>query len=310
MLKIKELSKKTADKTVVDNFNLFMPAAGISAIVGKEGSGKTSAVRMIAGIMKKTSGKVLWNDVALEKSDCKLSYLPQICEIYPTADLLSQLFYFAALKGVGKAEAKQRIFSLSEEFGILHILYPEKNAVNSHQSRHSRFEELDNDEKFKILLAVTVLNDPDLIILDEPSATLSNDGKRFLKNYLKKQVRFGKYIIIATRDISFADSVCTDVAVLRKSKTILSGNLNDLKKSVGKIRLTIETDSDISDIAEKFGAEHLGAFENEYEMILNDENEAENLLIKVIASGITVHRYETRGLALDKIIRLRCGEEI
>ncbi len=308
MLKIKDLSKKSGGKTIVDNLNIYLPQPSIWAIVGKSDYAKTSVARMIAGIMKPDSGAVFWNDTPLNADGCRVGYLPKICGLYEKIDILTQLKFFAELKGLPKAKIAERLRFLAEETKITDIIFPENGSSKGGVNRTPFFEELENDEKFRIMLAVAMLDDPDLIILDEPTETLTEKGKLFLKKLLKKQKQFGKYIVFTTADSDFADSLCTDITVVRKSKTVLSGNLEDIKKSAQKIHLTIETDGDISEIAEDFSPEQINIEESKAELILGNENEAENLLVKIIAAGITVRRYEVTDLSLREIIKIRCGD--
>lgn len=308
MLKIKDLSKKSGGKTIVDNLSVYLPQPSIWAIAGKSDFAKTSVARMIAGIMKPDFGTVLWNDAPLADSGCRVGYLPRICGLYEKTDILSQLNYFAELKGLPKKKAAQRLRSLADETKIADIIFPENDSLKNGRSRTPFFEELESDEKFRIMLAVTMLDDPDLIILDEPTETLTENGKLFLKKFLKKQKQLGKYVVFTTADADFADTLCTDITVIRKSKTVLSGNSEDIKKSAQKIHLTIETDEDISEIAKEFFPEQINVEEEKTEMILGSENEAQSLLVKAIADGITVRRYEVKDLSLREIINIRCGD--
>lgn len=106
---VSNLSKKYGSKTVLDRLSFEMPKSGVYALLGTNGAGKTTAIRMMLGMLAKDSGEVLWNGKPLDTATCNVGYLAEERGLYPKYPLMDQLIYFAGLRGVPKAEAKKRI---------------------------------------------------------------------------------------------------------------------------------------------------------------------------------------------------------
>lgn len=127
-LVVRNLSKKYGDKTVVDNLNFEMARPGVFALLGTNGAGKTTSIRMMLNMLSRDSGEVLWNGKPLDTSVCNVGYLAEERGLYPKYTLMDQLIYFAALRGILKAEAKKRIRYWAERLEVEEYLYPDGGA--------------------------------------------------------------------------------------------------------------------------------------------------------------------------------------
>ena len=224
---------------------------------------------MILGILAKDGGEVLWNGSPIDTSVCNVGYLAEERGLYPKYDLMDQLIYFATLRGMSKSKAKERISGLARRLDVEEYLYPKAAAASPLQSpeqqgiragRASRAksqkplkaDQLSKGNQQKIQLLVALISDPDLIILDEPFSGL-DPQYRHLQIDNPRGDRRGKHI--SSRAIRWLlEEFCTDITILDKSKAVLQGNLNSIKKSYGRVKLTLKTEQDITEYIRQVGS--------------------------------------------------------
>ena len=132
---VSNLSKKYGSKTVLDRLSFEMSKSGVYALLGTNGAGKTTAIRMMLGMLAKDSGEVLWNGKPLDTATCNVGYLAEERGLYPKYPLMDQLIYFAGLRGVPKAEAKKRIRYWAERLQVEEYLYPGKSVAPAGKGR-------------------------------------------------------------------------------------------------------------------------------------------------------------------------------
>ena len=128
-LQVSHLHKKYGTKVVVEDLSFSMEDTGVYALLGTNGAGKTTSIRMMLGMLAKDGGEVLWNGKPLTTDSCNIGYLAEERGLYPKYGLMDQLLYFASLRGVGRDEAKKRIRSLAERLEVEEYLYPNQPAA-------------------------------------------------------------------------------------------------------------------------------------------------------------------------------------
>lgn len=127
-LTVKDLTKRYGDRTVVDRLSFEMPGPGVYALLGTNGAGKTTSIRMMLNMLSRDGGEVLWNGEPLDISRCNVGYLAEERGLYPKYALMDQLLYFAALRDVPRAEAKRRIRYWAQRLEVEEYLYPSAPA--------------------------------------------------------------------------------------------------------------------------------------------------------------------------------------
>ncbi len=323
-LTVSNLSKKYGTKTVVDNLSFEMKKPGVYALLGTNGAGKTTAIRMMLGMLSRDSGEVLWNGAPLDTATCNVGYLAEERGLYPKYTLLDQLIYFAELRGVDRAEARRRIRYWSERLEVDEYLYPTKTVRRRSFMGMSggmqdggqtvitlpskKADQLSKGNQQKIQLMTALLPDPELIILDEPLSGLDPVNTDLFKSIIRDEIAKGKYLIMSSHQMPTVEEFCTDITILDRSKTILQGNLNDIKKSYGRVNLSLKTERDISEYIKASGASLRNQKEFEYDIKVSGEDEANRLLGLLIANGITVIRFDLREPSLHEIFVEKVGE--
>ena len=314
---VSNLHKKYGTKTVVEDLSFSMDRPGVYALLGTNGAGKTTSIRMMLGMLKKDGGEVLWNGGELTTETCNIGYLAEERGLYPKYGLMDQLLYFASLRGVPKEEAKQRIASLAARLDVREYLYPGFGAPAQKRSgglmmpkkeKPKLADQLSKGNQQKIQFMTALLSDPELIVLDEPLSGLDPVNTDLIRDVIREEIAKGKYLIMSSHQMATVEEFCTDITILDRSKTVLQGNLNEIKKSRGRVHLHLKCERDAADYIRQAGAEILSEKECEYQIRVTGEEQANRLLSALIADGIPVITFDLREPSLHEIFVETVGE--
>ena len=298
-LEVKNLTKHYGEKLVVDALSFEMPGPGVYALLGTNGAGKTTSIRMMLGMLERDCGSVLWNGAELSAENCNVGYLAEERGLYPKYSLMDQLMYFAELRGVKRSAAQNRIREYAEKLVVEEYLYPKKPARG--RAKPMKADQLSKGNQQKIQLMAALISDPELIILDEPLSGLDPVNADIFKNLIRDQIAGGKYIIMSSHQMATVEEFCTDITILDRSHTVLQGNLNSIKKSYGRVNLRLKVERDVTDIINSTGADVISEKEFEYEVKVRSEAQANEILKKLIDAGIPVIAFELREPSLHEI---------
>lgn len=224
-LEIRQISKHYKDKKAVDNVSLTL-TPGVWGLLGANGAGKTSLMRMIAGIVKPTSGDILYDGLPIqilkEKYREIFGYLPQEFGFYPEFTVKSYLEYVAVLKGMSKRESRQKIRELLEHLTLSDV---ENKKINK----------LSGGMKRRVGIAQALLNDPKVLILDEPTSGLDPGERIRLRNLLSGFAQ-DRIVLISTHIVSDVEYIANENAVMKDGKIIETGTTEELIRLVnGKV---------------------------------------------------------------------------
>ena len=294
-LKVENVKKSFSGKLVVDHISLEMDKPGVFGLLGTNGAGKTTTIRMILGIIKKDAGIISWNGKEVSRKNVIFGYLPEERGIYPKTKIYDQLMYFARLKGMNKKEADK---------AILH--WVKKLEVEEYLNMPA--EKLSKGNQQKIQFITAIMHDPELIILDEPFSGLDPVNTELLKSIIIELVEQGKYIIMSSHQMTSIEEFCTDVLILNKGKTVLKGNLLDIKNSYSSNKVEIEAVQNIKNILEKSGKEILLHSENHYEVQIKSDEEGYELYKILADNEIRVNKFELKKPSLHDIFIEKVGE--
>ena len=327
-LVVKDLFKKYGDRVVVDHISFEMPGPGVYALLGSNGAGKSTTIRMTLGMLERTGGEVTWNDGPLNFDTCNIGYLAEERGLYPKYTLMDQIRYFGELRGVTGKTLTDRIAYLAERLKVEEYLYPEKaaeiyarEAARNHpeEAASSAFtkkkmkpktaDQLSKGNQQKIQFLIALLSDPQLIVLDEPFSGLDPVNADILKEVVREQIAAGKYIIMSSHQMEVVEEFCTDITILHRSKVVLSGNLNDIKKSFGRVNLILKVDRDVNEDIKAVGAEVITEKEHEYRIRVTGDEQANQLLKRLIEKNIPVIKFDLSELSLHEIFVREVGEE-
>ena len=305
-LEVKNLSKKYGEKTVVDNLSFEIREPGVYALLGTNGAGKTTSIRMMLGMLAHDSGEVLWKGKPLDAVNCNVGYLAEERGLYPKYSLMDQLLYFSGLRGVSKSDAQKRIKYWAERFEVGEYIYPGKTSRGK-TLPPKKPEQLSKGNQQKIQLISALLSDPELLILDEPLSGLDPVNTDLFKSVIHEQIAKEKFLIMSSHQMPTIEEFCSDITILSKSKTVLQGNLNEIKKSYGRVNLFIKCEGDILSLAEECGIQLISHKDTEYHFKVTGDDQANSLLTKMIERKILIIRFELREPSLHEIFVEKVG---
>lgn len=304
---VRELYKKYGEKVVVDHLSFSMDGPGVYALLGTNGAGKTTSIRMILNMLAKDGGTVEWNGGPLTLQNCNVGYLAEERGLYPKNTLMDQLLYFASLRGVSRTEAKKRIQYWGERLEATEYLYPPQGARGK-AAKPKKADQLSKGNQQKIQLMLALLSDPELLILDEPLSGLDPVNTDLFKSIIHEEIGKGKYLIMSSHQMATIEEFCTDLTILNRSKTVLQGNLAEIKKGYGRINLFVKAEQDLRALIEGAGVKILSDVGFSYQCRVTGEEQANALLKTIVDKGITLITFELREPSLHEIFVEKVGD--
>ena len=293
-LKLENVSKKFVGKQAVDNISFEVDKPGVFGLLGTNGAGKTTTIRMLLGIIKKDTGEITWNGKKVERKSVNFGYLPEERGVYPKTKIYDQLMYFAKLKGMNQKDADTAIKKWAKVLKVEeYIPMPAEKLSKGNQQ--------------KIQFMTAIIHDPELIVLDEPFSGLDPVNSEILKNVIIDLVKEGKYIIMSSHQMASIEEFCTDILILNKGKTVLKGNLKEIKEGYKANRLELSADKNIDEYIKEFGMEIEFSKNNEYSIKIDSEEKAHQLLERLVTNHIEVDKFEIKKPTLNDIFIEKVG---
>ena len=295
-LKVQNVSKTFGEKLAVDNISLEITEPGVFGLLGTNGAGKSTTIRMILGIIKKDSGNITWNGKEVERKYVNFGYLPEERGIYPKVKICDQLMYLAKLKGMKKKEAEE-----SMNFWL--------NRLEVEEYRNLPAEKLSKGNQQKIQFITSVIHNPELLVIDEPFSGLDPINTELLKSAILELVEKGTYIIMSSHQMASIEEFCKDILILNRGKTILKGNLKEIKEGYPANKIELITKKNVSSIIKEVGLKIIKELNNQYEISINEESEAQRLLKELISRNIIVEKIEIKKPSLNDIFIEKVGDK-
>lgn len=209
------------DKKVIDNLSFEVLKGEVFGFLGSNGSGKTTTLRALLGLYQPTGGKLLINGAPYKvDGDVSLGYLPEERGLYKKEKVLDVMMYFGELKGMTRVDAKQ--FSLE---------YLER--VKLADKANVRLDKLSGGQQQKVQLGVTIMNTPELLILDEPTKGFDPVNRRLLMNIIEERKRAGATIVFVSHHMEEVERLCSRAILLKDGKSEAYGTIDEIKKQFG-----------------------------------------------------------------------------
>ena len=224
MIQLVDVTKRYDDTIVVDRLNVEISPGEIVGLIGHNGAGKSTTLKMIAGLVEPTSGhvQVMGHDMQRESIKVKqrIGYLPEESSLYEAMTARQYLLFFSELYRMPRHKALQRIDQLLDSLEL-----NDKNKLTG---------EFSKGMKRKTAIARTLLHDPDLLILDEPNSGLDPLTSFFIIDYLKTLRREGKTIILSAHNLFHVETICDRVGIIKNGKLLIFDNMDVIRSRLGK----------------------------------------------------------------------------
>lgn len=287
-LKVQNVSKSYGAFKAVDNLSFEFNGSGVFALLGTNGAGKTTSIRIILGMLSKDSGEITWKGEPIKPAQGGIGYLAEDRGLYPKIDIITQMYFFASLKGLKKSRSKKEI---DYWFGRLGI----------DEYRTKKADQLSKGNQQKVQLAAALIGDPELIVLDEPLSGLDPVNADLFKSVIREEISKGKYIIMSSHQMNIIEEFCDDIVIMNRGRTVLQGNLNQIKRAEGRVNLLVKADGDFLGLASQCGLTMKENTPNGVCFTVREEKQAHLLMQKMLEAGVPPIKFELREPTLNEI---------
>lgn len=229
VFEIKEVCKSFSGREILHHISFTVTSGKAMGFLGRNGAGKSTTIRCLMDVFKQDSGEFLMDGKPFTPSDHHIGYLPEERGMYAKSKLMDQLVYFARLRGAGKSEAIASASSWIDYF-----------ELSSYKDKP--LETLSKGNQQKIQIAQAFLNDPDILILDEPFSGLDPVNAGIFKQAISDFVRRGKLVIFSSHQMGYDEEICDDITLIHSGNILLSGDLTDIKRKRGENKLLLKVD--------------------------------------------------------------------
>ena len=240
VLELKNIEKSFGEKKVLTEVSFKAEGGKAFGLLGRNGAGKTTSIRILMDVFPANSGEVLIDGKPIDYNKIGIGYLPEERGLYPKKIIIDQLTYFAELKGMSRKEAVNAIDYWLDRLGMA-------------EYRNKKLETLSKGNQQKIQLITALAHNPDIIILDEPFSGLDPVNAMLLKDVVKEQISKGKIVLFSSHQMSYIEEFCDSIAILNNGVVALHGDLHDIKRDYPRDRLVVKTETPDAIIAD-FGA--------------------------------------------------------
>ena len=240
ILELKNIEKSFGEKKVLTGVSFKAEGGKAFGLLGRNGAGKTTSIRILMNVFPANSGEVLIDGQPIDYNKIGIGYLPEERGLYPKKIIIDQLTYFAELKGMSHKAAVQSIDYWLKRLGMT-------------EYRNKKLETLSKGNQQKIQLITALAHDPDIVILDEPFSGLDPVNAMLLKDVVKEQIAKGKIVLFSSHQMSYIEEFCDSIAILNNGVVALHGDLHDIKRDYPRDRLVVKTETPDAIIAD-FGA--------------------------------------------------------
>ena len=285
-VEVNHLYKSYAEVTAVNDLSFTVDPGEILGLIGPNGAGKSTTIKIILDFMKPDSGVVrIFGQPMNEALQDHIGYLPEERGLYKRLTAIELILYLASLKGMDKAKAERKANVLLEQTGMLEY----KKRKNKEMSRG--MGQL-------IQFIVTVIHDPELIILDEPFSGLDPVRTETVQNIIGNLRDEGKAIILSTHQMNKVEELCDRVLMIDKGRTILYGDLMETRAEFRRNSVLVATDGELGDLP---GVVDRKFNKDSVELVLAPDTTPQAMLDRLRDRGITINRFEVSTPSLNEI---------
>ena len=295
ILEVKNLYKSFDTIKAVDDVSFNIKQGSVFGLIGRNGAGKTTTLRMMMNIYTPDSGEILLNGKPIDNEfKTKVGYLPEERGLYKKMTVMDTLLFFADVKGKKGADIKRRANDYLEKFDLA-------------DRKSTKIQDLSKGNQQKIQFIITILHDPEFLVLDEPFTGLDPINTDLLRQIIIDLRDKGKVIIFSTHLMDFAEKMCDYITMIDQGKIILDGNLSEIKAQYAKRNVTLNYEGDISFLKNNPIVESIDDFGNTTGIRLKSASDIQELLKLLVNNNVTVKKFNANDISLHEIFVLLAG---
>jgi ABC-2 type transport system ATP-binding protein len=286
VVEVVHVVKSYADKVAVSGLSFAVDPHEVFGLIGPNGAGKTTTIRMMMDIIQPDSGTVtILGETPREETKARLGYLPEERGLYRKLTVIESIAYLASLKGMTPRSIRERADLLLERTGM-------------RAQKRKRIEELSKGMAQIIQLIVTIIHDPELVILDEPFAGLDPVNAERVKRLLVDLRDQGKAVVLSTHQMNQVEEVCDRILMVDDGRSVLYGDLEEIRARYRGHSVLVETEGEVGAIP---GVLERRPRRNAVELVLEATSSPGDVLAHLVGAGTAVRRFEVATPSLNEI---------
>ena len=228
ILELKNIDKSFGEKEVLKGVSFVAEGGKAFGLLGRNGAGKTTSIRILMNVFPADSGEVLVDGAPIDYNKVGIGYLPEERGLYPKKLIIDQLVYFAELKGMSAKDAVKAVDYWLGRLGMS-------------EYRNKKLDTLSKGNQQKIQLVTALAHNPDIVILDEPFSGLDPVNAMLLKDVVKEQIAKGKIVLFSSHQMSYIEEFCDSIAIINAGKVAISGDLHEIKRTYPRDKIVVST---------------------------------------------------------------------
>lgn len=295
MLKLQNITKYYGDFLAVDNLSFEVKEGEIFGLLGVNGAGKTTTFRMIMGLLEPTKGKITLDEqeINYDITD-KIGFLTEERSLLLKMTVKEQALFYGTLKGMSKDKILQRLDYLLNKFEV-------SNYVDK------KIKELSKGNQQKIQFIMAIINEPKLLILDEPFSGLDPFNVELFKNEIIEMSKKGSMIIFSSHRMEHVELFCKKLVIILKGKTVLEGYLSDIKEQYRKKNIRVKGNVTKDELENIDGVLSVTEYSDEFEVKIKDSSYIEKVF-NVIKNKEGITKFLVEEPSLNEIFVSKVGE--
>lgn len=295
MLKVEGVTKYYGNFLAVDNLSFTVKPGEIFGLIGINGAGKTTTFRMIMGLLEPTSGKITLNGKPIDYSVTdSIGFLTEERSLLKKMTVKEQCLFYGTLKGMSKEKILNRLEELLVKFGIPEYM-------------NKKIKELSKGNQQKVQFITAIINEPKLLILDEPFSGLDPFNVELFKKEIIEMAEKGSIIIFSSHRMEHVELFCKKLVVLLRGKSVLEGYLKDIKAQYRKKNILIKGDVSKKELKEIPGVLDVIEKADEWELKIEDKDIAPRVF-EAISSKKNIEKFVIEEPSLNEIFVAKVGE--
>ncbi len=295
MLKVENVTKYYGDFLAVDNLSFEVKDGEIFGLLGVNGAGKTTTFRMIIGLLDKTSGTITLDGKPIDYTQTdKIGFLTEERSLLLKLTVLEQAIYYGVLKGMSESAVEKKLDELLERFNIK-------------EYKNRKLKELSKGNQQKVQFITAIINDPKLLILDEPFSGLDPINVQLFMDVIMDLKKKGTSIIFSSHRMEHVELFCEKLVILVHGKPVLQGYLKDIKKQYRKKNIHIIGDVDIKSLEQIDGVLKVTSNPEEIIVQIASDDKAKNVF-KYITTCKNITKFDVEDATLNEIFIEKVGE--
>jgi ABC-2 type transport system ATP-binding protein len=291
-LSVSHLYKSYDSQEAVKDITFSLKAGEILGLIGPNGAGKSTTIKMILDFMKPDSGEIrLFGSSMTEEIKNRIGYLPESKGLYKDLSAMECILYLASLKGMDKTSAKEKAAHLLQQAGML-------------ESSKKKIKHMSKGMGQMIQFIVTIIHDPDLLIMDEPFSGLDPVNTELMKTMISGMRDKGRSIILSTHQMNQVEELGDRVLMINHGEEVLYGDLKQIKERYRKHSVQVSVDGEIGELD---GVTEKRVMKEGLELMLSEDTSPQAVLDQLRAQGSVINRFEITTPSLHSIFLNEVG---